>query len=58
MPKSGLLTGSFNSGNYNSKSVTVKATYLTRDKVVYLILGLKITLIIKMTKECVRDVDA
>jgi len=56
--KSGLLTGSFNPENYNSKFVTVKASYLIRDKVVYLILEVKITLIIKVTKESGRDFAA
>lgn len=34
--KSGLLTSSFNSEDYDPKSVAVKAPYLIRDKVVYL----------------------
>lgn len=55
LAKSGLLTSSFNYETYNPKSVAVKALYLIRDKFVYLIFEVKITVIIKVKKQSVRD---
>jgi hypothetical protein len=51
--KSGLLTSSFNSEDYNPKSVAVRAPYLIRDKVLFsLFLEVKITVTITVMKQC------